>query len=100
MPDDSLEGQDKSMQEKGNSKDDNIKRESPLEQGTDDCSGSEPNLEGENHEKSIDDNEILRNGNYTCYRHSLTNHQQETKLQLLIFQITKRSKERELQRNL
>ena len=42
--------------------DDYIKKESPLEQGTDDCSGSEPNLEGENHEKSIDDNDIVRNG--------------------------------------
>jgi len=57
-----LEVQDKSMQEKGNSKDDYIKKESPLEKGTDDCSGSEPNLEGENHEKSIDDNDIVRNG--------------------------------------
>ena len=54
--------QEKFMREKGNSKDDYIKKESPLEQGTDDCSGSEPNLEGENHEKSIDDNDILRNG--------------------------------------
>lgn len=62
VADDSLEVQDKSMEDKGNSKDDYIKKESPLEQGTDDCSGSEPNLEGENHEKSIDDNDIVRNG--------------------------------------
>lgn len=62
VADDSLEVQDKSMEDKGNSKDDYIKKESPLEQGTDDCSGSEPNLGGENHEKSIDDNDIVRNG--------------------------------------
>lgn len=62
VADDSLEVQDKSMQEKGNSKNDYIKKESPLEKGTDDCSGSEPNLEGESHEKSVDDSDIVRNG--------------------------------------
>lgn len=60
--DDSLEVQDNSLQEKGNSEDDYIKTESPLEKGTYDCSGSEPSLEEENCEKSIDDNEIVRTG--------------------------------------